>query len=223
MLRSLAIRLRRASFVAPIVAALACTSADAAVPLPDPSLNVARAGVAGRDTAVFAGGCFWGIEAVYRHVKGVVSATSGYSGGEAMTAQYELVGSGTTGHAEAVQVIYDPSEVTYGTLLKIFFAVAHDPTQLNRQGPDVGTQYRSVIFFSSPEQQHVAESYIEQLTAAKSFPRPIVTRVEHLEAFYRAEEYHQNYAELHPNQPYIAINDLPKVARLKEQFADLYR
>jgi peptide-methionine (S)-S-oxide reductase len=223
MFRSFVSRLRRAAIAAPVLAAVACANADAAVPLPDPLLNASVSATAARDTAVLAGGCFWGIEAVYRHVKGVITATSGYAGGEASTAKYELVGSGTTGHAEAVQVIYDPSQVTYGQLLKIFFSVAHDPTQLNRQGPDVGTHYRSAIFYSNPEQQRIAQAYIAQLTEAKSFPRPIVTRVDALDAFYRAEDYHQNYAELHPNEPYIAINDLPKVARLKKQFAELYR
>ncbi|HEY8852769.1 MAG TPA: peptide-methionine (S)-S-oxide reductase MsrA [Gemmatimonadaceae bacterium] len=178
---------------------------------------------AGEDTAVFAGGCFWGVEAVYRHVKGVKSAVSGYAGGTVGSPSYEQVSSGDTGHAESVQVIYDPSQVSYGKLLQIFFSVVHDPTQLNRQGPDHGTQYRSAIFYSTPRQQQAAEAYIKQLTAAKTFSRPIVTQVSKLNAFYRAEEYHQNYLALHPNQLYIVINDKPKVAALKKEFADVYR
>ena len=178
---------------------------------------------AGEDTAVFAGGCFWGVEAVYRHVKGVKSAVSGYAGGTVGSPSYEQVSSGDTGHAESVQVIYDPSQVSYGKLLQIFFSVVHDPTQLNRQGPDHGTQYRSAIFYSTPRQQQAAEAYIKQLTAAKTFSRPIITQVSKLNAFYRAEEYHQNYLALHPNQLYIVINDKPKVAALKKEFADVYR
>jgi peptide-methionine (S)-S-oxide reductase len=175
------------------------------------------------DTAVFAGGCFWGIEAVFDHVKGVKSAVSGYAGGNVASPSYEQVSTGDTGHAESVQVIYDPSQVSYGKLLQIFFSVAHDPTQLNRQEPDHGTQYRSAIFYTTPQQQQVAESYIKQLTTAKTFSRPIVTQVVKLPAFYRAEEYHQHYLEQHPNQLYIVINDKPKVAALKKEFPDIYR
>ena len=175
------------------------------------------------DTAVFAGGCFWGIEAVFEHVKGVKSAVSGYAGGTVGNPSYEQVSTGDTGHAESVQVIYDPSQVSYGKLLQIFFSVAHDPTQLNRQGPDHGTQYRSAIFYNTPQQQHVAESYIKQLTAAKTFSRPIVTQVAKLRAFFPAEAYHQDYLVHHPNQLYIVINDQPKVAALKKQFPDIYR
>jgi peptide-methionine (S)-S-oxide reductase len=175
------------------------------------------------DTAVFAGGCFWGIEAVFEHVKGVKSAVSGYAGGNTANPSYEEVSSGDTGHAESVQVIYDPSQVSYGKLLQIFFSVGHDPTQLNRQGPDHGTQYRSAIFYNTPQQQRVAESYIRQLTAAKTFSRPIVTQMAKLRAFFPAEEYHQDYLAHHPNQPYIVINDQPKVAALKKQFPDVYR
>jgi peptide-methionine (S)-S-oxide reductase len=178
---------------------------------------------AAQDTAVFAGGCFWGVEAVYEHVKGVKSAVSGYAGGNASNATYDQVSNGDTGHAESVQVIYDPSQVSYGKLLQIFFSVAHDPTQLNRQGPDRGTQYRSAIFYKSPDQKRVAESYIRQLTEAKTFSHPIVTEVAKLQAFYPAEAYHQDYLVNHPNQPYIVINDQPKVAALKKQFADIYR
>jgi peptide-methionine (S)-S-oxide reductase len=189
---------------------------------PSPALD-AVASSATEDTAVFAGGCFWGVEAVFRHVKGVKSAVSGYAGGSVGGPSYEQVSSGDTGHAESVQVIYDPSQVSYGKLLQIFFSVVHDPTQLNRQGPDRGTQYRSAIFYSSPQQQQVAESYIRQLTAAKTFSRPIVTQVSKLNGFYRAEEYHQNYLAQHPNQLYIVINDKPKVAALKKEFPDVYR
>ncbi len=178
---------------------------------------------AGEDTAVFAGGCFWGVEAVYDHVKGVNRAISGYAGGDVVGPSYEQVSTGDTGHAESVEVIYDPSQVSYGKLLQIFFSVAHDPTQLNRQGPDHGTQYRSAIFFRNAQQQQTADSYIKQLTTAKTFSRPIVTQVAKLKAFYPAEEYHQHYLEHNPTQPYIVINDLPKVAALKKQFADVYK
>jgi peptide-methionine (S)-S-oxide reductase len=178
---------------------------------------------AGEDTAVFAGGCFWGVEAVYDHVKGVKRAISGYAGGDVVGPSYEQVSTGDTGHAESVEVIYDPSQVSYGKLLQIFFSVAHDPTQLNRQGPDHGTQYRSAIFFRNAQQQQTADSYIKQLTTAKTFSHPIVTQVAKLKAFYPAEEYHQHYLEHNPTQPYIVINDLPKVAALKKQFADVYK
>jgi peptide-methionine (S)-S-oxide reductase len=178
---------------------------------------------AAEDTAVFAGGCFWGIEAVFEHVKGVKSAVSGYAGGNTANPSYEEVSSGDTGHAESVQVVYDPAQVSYGKLLQILFSVGHDPTQLNRQGPDHGTQYRSAIFYNTPQQQRVAESYIKQLTTAKTFSRPIVTQVAKLRAFFPAEEYHQDYLAHHPNQPYIVINDQPKVAALKKQFPDIYR
>ena len=193
-----------------------------AEPLAAPAFDAVSVS-ATEDTAVFAGGCFWGIEAVFEHVKGVKSAVSGYAGGNVGNPSYEQVSSGDTGHAESVQVIYDPSQVSYGKLLQIFFSVAHDPTQLNRQGPDHGTQYRSAIFYNTPQQQQVAESYIRQLTAAKTFSRPIVTQVAKLRGFYRAEEYHQNYLEQHPNQLYIVINDKPKVAALKKEFPDVYR
>jgi peptide-methionine (S)-S-oxide reductase len=179
--------------------------------------------LAGEDTAVFAGGCFWGVEAVFDHVKGVKRAISGYAGGDVAGPSYEQVSTGDTGHAESVEVIYDPSQVSYGKLLQIFFSVAHDPTQLNRQGPDHGTQYRSAIFFRNAQQQQIADSYIKQLTTAKTFSRAIVTQVAKLKAFYPAEEYHQHYLEHNPTQPYIVINDLPKVAALKKQFADVYR
>ena len=192
------------------------------VALPPPREDVPPPKALAADTAVFAGGCFWGVEAVYRHVRGVKSAVSGYAGGDAATANYDAVGTGRTGHAESVQVVYDPAQVSYGELLRIFFSVAHDPTELNRQGPDVGTQYRSAIFTRNEMQMHVAKAYIAQLDAAHVFPEPIVTVVTPLPAFYRAEEYHQNYLALHPDQPYIVYNDLPKLDALKARFPDRY-
>jgi peptide-methionine (S)-S-oxide reductase len=201
--------------------AMACSTTTVGA-LPEPTTDTAKATTAGQATAVFAGGCFWGVEAVFKHVKGVSTATSGYAGGSAGTASYPLVGTGMTGHAESVEVKYDPSVVTYGQLLRVFFAVAHDPTQLNRQGPDWGTQYRSAIFYTSPEQERVAKAYIAQLDAAKTFSKPIVTEVTPLKGFYAAEDYHQNYLALHPDQPYIVINDLPKLASLKSELPDLY-
>jgi peptide-methionine (S)-S-oxide reductase len=174
-------------------------------------------------TAVFSGGCFWGVDAVFKHVKGVSKVVSGYSGGAANTANYETVSTGTTGHAESVQVTYDPSQVSYDDLLKVFFFVAHDPTELNRQGPDSGTQYRSSIFYVNEEQKKLADEYIAQLDQKKAFDKPIVTKVVPLSGFYPAEGYHQNYLALHPDQPYIVINDLPKLEVFKEKFPGLYR
>ena len=194
----------------------------AAAPLPDPKIDAPLATAKGTQTAVFAGGCFWGVEAVFEHVKGVTQVVSGYSGGSADTAKYDEVSSGSTGHAESVRISYDPSRISYGQLLQVFFSVAHDPTELNRQGPDTGTQYRSAVFFGNDEQKRVAESYIAQLHAARAFPRPIVTQVTPLKAFYEAEAYHQDYLVGHPNQPYIVINDLPKIANLQRQFPALY-
>ncbi len=194
----------------------------ATMAVPAPAVDAPRASAAGQQTAILAGGCFWGIQAVFQHVKGVISATSGYSGGSAKNAEYETVSMGDTGHAESVQVVYDPSQITYGELLRIFFSVAHDPTQLNRQGPDEGTQYRSAIFYANEEQKRIADAYIAQLDQAKVFSRPIVTKVVPLQGFYRAEAYHQNYAALHPNQPYIVFNDAPKVAHLRQAFPDFY-
>jgi peptide-methionine (S)-S-oxide reductase len=189
---------------------------------PPPAVDATVAKTSGQQSAVVAGGCFWGIQAVFQHVKGVVSATSGYSGGSSLTAQYQVVSTGATGHAESVKIVFDPSQVTYGELLRVFFSVAHDPTELNRQGPDEGTQYRSSIFYSSDEQKHIAEAYIAQLDKAKVFSRPIVTQVVPLKAFYQAEGYHQNYAANHPDDLYIRYNDAPKVAHLRQQFPDLY-
>jgi len=182
--------------------------------LPSPSSDAALATAKSQQTAVFAGGCFWGIQAVFQHVKGVISATSGYSGGAAKT--------GETGHAESVKITYDPSQVTFGQLLRVFFSVAHDPTQLNRQGPDEGSQYRSVVFYSNVEQKRIAEAYMAQLEKARVFPNRIVTQVVPLNAFYPAEAYHQNYAANHPNNLYIVYNDAPKVAHLQQQFPELY-
>lgn len=193
----------------------------AAVRAPAPRLD-ARAPAAKIDSAVFAGGCFWGIQAVFQHVKGVESATSGYSGGWVARPSYEEVSSGRTGHAESVKVVYDPSVVSYGTLLRVFFSVAHDPTELNRQGPDVGTQYRSIVLYTSDEQKRTVDAYIEQLNKSHVYPRPIVTQVVPLKQFWPAEAYHQNYAEENPDNPYIAINDAPKVANLHRMFPELY-
>ena len=175
------------------------------------------------ETATFAGGCFWGVQGVFQHVAGVTKAVSGYAGGAADTAHYEMVGSGETGHAESVQVTYDPHKITYGALLQIYFSVAHDPTQLNYQGPDMGPQYRSTIFAGSTEQAKVAKAYIDQLNAAKVFGNDIVTTIEEGKTFYPAEDYHQDYLTLHPNQPYIAINDLPKVRDLERLYPERWR
>ena len=192
-------------------------------PLPNPAVDAPLAQAAGQRTAVFAAGCFWGIEAVFKHVNGVISSTSGYSGGSADSATYEKVSRGSTGHAEAVKVVYDPSKISYGRLLKILFSVAHDPTQLNRQGPDTGTQYRSEIFFADEEQRKIAQAYVNQLQAAQVYPKPVVTQVTPLKAFYQAEDYHLDYLARNPYQPYIVINDLPKLAALKKEFPELYR
>ena len=178
---------------------------------------------AGNDTAVFSGGCFWGVDAVFKHVKGVTKVVSGYAGGAADTAHYEIVSTGTTGHAESVQVTYDPSKVSYDDLLKVFFFVAHDPTELNRQGPDSGTQYRSSIFYANDAQKKMADDYIAQLDQKHAFSGPIVTKVVPLTGFYPAEDYHQNYLELHPDQPYIVYNDLPKLERFQKDLPALYQ
>jgi peptide-methionine (S)-S-oxide reductase len=195
-------------------------ASEDAVVIPAPALDVQAAD--GVQTAVIAGGCFWGVQGVFQHTAGVVNALSGYAGGSKASANYTLVSTGSTGHAEAVEIKYDPKQISYGKILQIFFSVAHDPTQLNRQGPDSGTQYRSAIFTTSDEQKKVADAYIAQLNAAKVFKKPIVTKVGPLEGFYAAEAYHQDYLTLHPNQPYIAFNDLPKVENLKKIFAQNY-
>jgi peptide-methionine (S)-S-oxide reductase len=190
---------------------------------PKPTVDETTAPARGTETAVVAGGCFWGIQGLFQHLKGVVSATSGYAGGVAKTAHYEEVSSGTTGHAESVKVVFDPSQISYGQILMIFFSVGHNPTELNRQGPDYGTQYRSSIFYANDEQKKIAEAYIAQLDAAKVYSQPIVTRVVPLQGFYTAEGYHQDYLKNHPYEPYIMINDLPKISNLKKEFPDLYK
>jgi peptide-methionine (S)-S-oxide reductase len=216
--------LSRSLLLATLSVVLLGCSAKAAptAPIPPAKTDAALASASGKQTAVFAGGCFWGTQAVFERVKGVISTTVGYSGGSASTATYDQVTTETTGHAESVEVVYDPSRLTYGQLLRIFFSVAHDPTQLNRQGPDVGTSYRSAIFYSTPEQKRIAEAYIAQLDAAKVFPAPIVTQVVPLKGFYRAEDYHQDYAIKNPNDPYIMVCDRPKIEALKQQFPDLF-
>jgi peptide-methionine (S)-S-oxide reductase len=196
--------------------------ASAATVIPDPAVDETLASQKGQETVVVSGGCFWGVQAVFQHVKGVTSATSGYSGGTVKNPNYEQVSSGETGHAESVQIVYDPSKITLGQLLKVFFSVAHDPTELNRQGPDTGTQYRSIIFFSNTDQQRIAQSYVDQLNQSKVFASPIVTQIVPLKDFYRAEDYHQNYATEHPDNPYIAMFDLPKLKNLQQQFPSLY-
>lgn len=201
---------------------IACHASSAAVKLPNPTNDEPLSKSKSAQTVVLAGGCFWGIQAVFEHVKGVSSATAGYAGGSASTAQYETVSTGRTGHAESVRVVYDPSQVSLGQILKVFFSVAHDPTELNRQGPDEGTQYRSVIFYANDEQRRIAQAYIDQLNHAKAFAQPIVTQTVALQGFYPAEAYHQDYAEHHPNEPYIAINDLPKLDHLKQTLPELY-
>jgi peptide-methionine (S)-S-oxide reductase len=194
------------------------SAAERAVKLPAPAFDAPGAA----QTAVFAGGCFWGVQAVFQHTQGVLNAVSGYAGGQKDTASYEMVGSGRTGHAESVQVTFDPKRISYGKLLQIYFSVAHDPTQLNHQGPDSGPSYRSEIFFSSPEQERIARAYVDQLTKAKVFARPIVTKIEPMKGFYAAEDYHQDYLIHHPNQPYIVFNDLPKIAALKRVYPQIY-
>ncbi|HTK27776.1 MAG TPA: peptide-methionine (S)-S-oxide reductase MsrA [Pyrinomonadaceae bacterium] len=205
---------------------MACSVAEnaASKPLPDPAPVAAATPKTGStmETAVFAGGCFWGVDAVYKHVKGVIDVKSGYAGGSAKTAEYDRVSEGDTGHAESVRVEFNPQQVSYDQLLKIFFSVVHDPTELNRQGPDTGSQYRSAIFYTSEDQKKAALDYITQLTNSKAFSKPIVTQVVPLKDFYMAEDYHQNYLANHPDQPYIVINDIPKVENLKKEFPDLY-
>jgi len=221
-------QLSRLSLCAAAIGALAIAAfavapsraAEDAVVVPPPAADVPPSD--GLQTAVIAGGCFWGVQGVFQHTSGVASAVSGYAGGSKMTASYEQVSTGSTGHAESVQIKYDPKKISYGKILQIFFSVVHDPTQLNRQGPDSGTQYRSAIFTTSDEQKKVADAYIAQLNAAKVYSKPIVTKVGALESFFPAEAYHQDYLTLHPNQPYIAYNDLPKVENLKKIFAENY-
>lgn len=199
-----------------------CASGDARL-LPAPSVDTVLSQAPGSASAVLAGGCFWGVQAVFLHLKGVLGAISGYAGGSVADANYEAVCRGTTGHAEAVQVTYDPAQISYGEVLRIFFAIAHDPTELNRQGPDVGSQYRSAIFTGDDEQARIAAAYIRQLDRAALFPRPIMTQVQALTKFYAAEAYHQNYALQHPENPYVAINDIPKIGKLAQLYPELFR
>ncbi len=205
------------SFVAPFMGCAAPL-----VPVPGPKVDATLAHAAGKQKAVFAGGCFWGTQSVFERVKGVTKTTAGYAGGSASTATYGQVRTETTGHAESVEVVYDPAQITYGQLLRVFFSVAHDPTQLNRQGPDVGTSYRSAIFYVDDEQKRIATAYIEQLDAAKVFPSPIVTQVTPLRGFYRAEDYHQDYALNNPDNPYILVCDRPKIEALQKEFPELF-
>jgi peptide-methionine (S)-S-oxide reductase len=190
---------------------------------PKPVIDQTASNAKGEEVAVVSGGCFWGIQAIYQHTRGVLSATSGYSGGDRESAHYEIVGNGNTGHAESVRIVYDPRQLTYGQILMIFFAVAHNPTELDKQGPDWGTQYRSAVFYANEEQKRIVTAYIAQLEKAKVYPQKIVTQVAPLTAFYPAEGYHQDYVRHHPNNPYIVINDLPKLASFKKQFPDLYK
>jgi peptide-methionine (S)-S-oxide reductase len=191
--------------------------------LPDPAVDMDRTAVKHKDTAVFAGGCFWGVEAVFEQLTGVDKVLSGFAGGDAASAHYDIVSTGSTGHAESVEVTYDPAQITYGQLLKIFFAVAHDPTQKDRQGQDTGTQYRSAIFYKDVEQKRIAEAYIKQLDDAHAFSKPIVTEVAPLSRFYAAESYHQQFVKRNPNYPYVVYNDLPKLAKLKEDFGPMLK
>jgi peptide-methionine (S)-S-oxide reductase len=222
--RQIAARLLGLTFAFTIVIQfLACTaSGQPRAPIPAAKTDAPLASKPGKQTAVFAGGCFWGTQSVFERVKGVLDTTAGYAGGSAKTATYNQVITETTGHAESVEIVYDPSQITYGELLRIFFAVAHDPTQLNRQGPDEGTSYRSAIFYANDEQKQIAEAYIKQLDAAKVFPQPIVTQLTPLKGFYRAEDYHQDYALHNPENPYIKVCDLPKIKALKEEFPQLF-
>ncbi|MGA7409040.1 MAG: peptide-methionine (S)-S-oxide reductase MsrA [Bryobacteraceae bacterium] len=219
--------MKRILAIAPLVLAAASLSAPvyaaSANPFPDPAIDVPADSVRGTQVAVFAGGCFWGVEGVYERVKGVKDAVSGFAGGVKETAHYETVSTGRTGHAESVKVVFDPTQITYGQLLKIFFSVVHDPTELNRQGPDEGTQYRSAIFYANDDQKKVAEAYIAQLDAAHVYKHKIVTEVSPLKGFYAAEGYHQHYLQNNPTNPYIFANDMPKLAALKKEYPELYK
>jgi peptide-methionine (S)-S-oxide reductase len=215
----------RNTVAALLMAFAACSGCTAAAktPIPPAVTDSQLTQTSGKQTAVFAGGCFWGTQSVFERVKGVISTTAGYAGGSAATATYDQVTQENTGHAESVKVVFDPSKITYGQLLRIFFSVAHDPTQLNRQGPDVGSSYRSVIFYSNDEQKNISREYIAQLDAAKIFPKAIVTQVVPLRGFYDAESYHQDYALHNPNNPYIMVCDRPKIEALKQQFPELFK
>ena len=201
----------------------AYSSSVSAVNIVDPAIDLPKPSARKSQTLVLAGGCFWGVEGVFEKLRGVSTVISGFSGGNAATAHYEVVSTGLTGHAEVVQITYDPEQVSYGQLLKVFFAIAHDPTQLNRQGPDSGPQYRSAIFFNNPDEQRVAQAYIEQLNQSKVFAKPIVTQLTPLDLFYAAEGYHQNFIQRNPSYPYVVVNDLPKLAQLKQQFPQLLK
>jgi peptide-methionine (S)-S-oxide reductase len=222
MLGSSAMRNTILALLTAFAASIGC-SAAAKTPIPAPTDDSALAQSSGKQTAIFAGGCFWGTQSVFERVKGVLATTAGYTGGSAATATYDQVTQENTGHAESVKVVFDPSRITYGRLLQIFFSVVHDPTQLNRQGPDVGSSYRSVIFYTSEEQQKISKEYIAQLDAAKVFPKPIVTQVVPLKGFYDAEAYHQDYAFYNPNNPYIMVCDRPKVEALQQEFPELFK
>ena len=203
---------------------LSCgVQADTPKEIPAPAVDTPAAEAGGPQIAVLAGGCFWGLQGMFEHVKGVTKVVAGYSGGDKATAHYEMVGTETTGHAESVEITFDPKQISYGQLLRLFFSVAHDPTQLNRQGPDRGPSYRSEIFFATPAQERIARAYVAQLTTAKIFTQPIATRIEALKAFYPAEDYHQDYLIHNPTQPYIVYNDLPKIDALKRIYPQLYR
>jgi peptide-methionine (S)-S-oxide reductase len=215
-------RIALRSAVAGLLIAAGSVPAAPKAPIPAPATDVPLATHSGKETAVFAGGCFWGVQSVFQRVKGVLATTAGYSGGSAKTATYKQVVTETTGHAESVEVVFDPSRITYGQLLRIYFSVAHDPTQLNRQGPDVGTSYRSAIFYTSDDQKRLAQAYIAQLDQEKIFESRIVTEVTPLKAFYRAEDYHQDYAYYNPDNPYIQVCDRPKIEALKQQFPELF-
>ncbi len=221
--------LRSAMLVAALMAAAGVSvtglrsSAETAHTIPAPAVDEALAAVGGSETAVLAGGCFWGVQGVFQHVEGVTSAISGYAGGDAKTAHYEMVGAGGTGHAESVQITFDPGKISYGRILQIYFSVVHDPTELNRQGPDVGAQYRSAIFPANPEQARIARAYIAQLNQARVFTAAIVTKIEPDRAFYAAEDYHQDFLTKHPSYPYIVYNDLPKIDGLRRLFPDSWR
>ncbi|HTM48866.1 MAG TPA: peptide-methionine (S)-S-oxide reductase MsrA [Bryobacteraceae bacterium] len=213
----------RSLFVRLLVAAGGFATLAAGASLPDPKIDVERAAAKAKQVAVFAGGCFWCTEAVFEEIAGVEKVISGYAGGDKKSAHYEMVSSGRTDHAESIQITFDPAKVSFGTLLKVFFSVAHDPTQLNMQGPDHGRQYRSAIFYVNAEQKRVAEAYIKQLDEAKVFSRPIVTQVAELKAFYPAEEYHQDYVKRNPDNPYVVINAIPKVKKTRAQFEGMIK
>ena len=214
---------RRFAALFALLGLTACAASASNAPFPNPAYDEPKTTTHGTETAVLAGGCFWGMQSVFEHVRGVRHVWAGYSGGTASTAEYDTVSEGNTGHAESVKIAFDPAVLSYGQLLKIYFAVAHDPTTLNRQGPDAGTQYRSEIFYANPEQKKIADAYIAQIDAAKVFEDRIVTQVQPLTGFYPAEDYHQDYARKHPNNPYIVINDAPKVAHLKQAFPGMYQ